>query len=95
MAVYILFYSNGGKFLIPCTNLISVEIPNSVTKIGSSTFNGCSALKEVHIKSSTPPDVAEYAFSTYAYVTLYVPVESKNAYMQHEIWGKFGNIIKE
>lgn len=78
-----------------CTSLASIEIPNSVTKIGSSTFNGCSALKEVHIKSSTPPDVAEYAFSTYAYVTLYVPVGSKNAYMQHEIWGKFGNIIEE
>ena len=78
-----------------CTSLASIEIPNSVTKIGSATFNSCSALKEVHIKSSTPPDVAEYAFSTYAYVTLYVPVGSKNAYMQHEIWGKFGNIIEE
>lgn len=77
-----------------CTSLASIEIPNSVTEIGSWTFADA-GLKELHIKNSTPPNVAENAFSTYAYVTLYVPIGSKDAYMQHEIWGKFGNIVEE
>ena len=77
-----------------CTGLTSVEIPNSVTEIGSGTFANA-GLKEIHMKNPTPPDVEDNAFSTYAYVTLYVPVGSKDAYMQHEIWGKFGNIVEE
>ena len=47
------------------------------------------------MKSSTPPNVSDSAFSTYAYVTLYVPVGSKEAYMEHKIWGQFGNIVEE
>ncbi len=54
-----------------------------------------SALGELHIENPTPPEVKDDAFSTYAYVTLYVPVGSKDAYMQHDIWGKFGNIVEE
>ena len=77
-----------------CTSLTSVEIPNNVTEIRNRTFADA-GLKEIHMKNPTPPDVADNAFSTYAYVTLYVPVGSKGAYLQHEIWGKFGNIVEK
>ena len=77
-----------------CTSLTSIEIPNSVMEISFAAFKDA-GLKEIHIKNPTPPDVDDNAFSTYAYVTLYVPVGSKSAYLQHEIWGKFGNIVEE
>lgn len=31
-----------------CTNITEIEIPDSVTSIGSSAFSGCSGLKEIH-----------------------------------------------
>ena len=77
-----------------CTSLTSIEIPNSVTVIEGCAFQNCN-LKEIHINSLTPPAVDRNAFSTYSYVTLYVPTESKDAYMAHDIWGKFGNIVEE
>ena len=77
-----------------CTSLTSIEIPNSVTVIEGCAFQNCN-LKEIHINSLTPPAVDGNAFSTYSYVTLYVPTESKDAYMAHDIWGKFGNIVEE
>ena len=77
-----------------CTSLTSIEIPDGVTDIGDYAFAD-TGLKEIHMKGSTPPNVSDSAFSTYAYVTLYVPVGSKEAYMAHKIWGKFGNIVEE
>ena len=85
----------GSNTFEDCTNLASIEMGNAVTEIQGGAFAGCTALKEVHIKSSTPPNIVESAFSTYAYVTLYVPVGSKDTYMQHKIWGQFGNIVEE
>lgn len=32
-----------------CTNLTTIDIPNSVTSIGSSAFSGCSAIQEITI----------------------------------------------
>ena len=38
-----------GKAFYNCSNLIDVEIPNSVTNIGNYAFDGCSSLKDVHV----------------------------------------------
>ena len=35
-----------------CSNLITIDIPNSVTSIGSSAFSGCSAMQEITIPES-------------------------------------------
>ena len=77
-----------------CTSLTSVEIPNSVTTIEKGAFKDCT-LKEIHIKGSTPPTVDDDTFSTFAYTTLFVPAGSKDAYMEHRVWGKFSNTIEE
>ena len=76
-----------------CTSLTSIEIPNSVTSIGEWAFWDA-GLKKIHVKNSTPPKIMNNTFSTYAYVTLYVPVGSKENYTEHQIWRKF-NIIEE
>lgn len=78
-----------------CTNLSSVIIPANVETIENAAFENCSALKEIHVKSSIPPTVSNSAFSTYSHVVLYVPTGSKEAYQNHNIWGKFGTIIEE
>lgn len=82
---------HGLSFL--CTSLTSIEIPNSVTSIGEWAFWDA-GLKKIHVKNSTPPKIMNNTFSTYAYVTLYVPVGSKENYTEHQIWRKF-NIIEE
>ena len=76
-----------------CANLTSIKIPNSVTSIGEWAFWDA-GLKKIHVKNSTPPKIMNNTFSTYAYVTLYVPVGSKENYTEHQIWRKF-NIIEE
>ena len=86
-----------------CTGLTSITIPSKVTSLVtqgslypySSVFADCTALKEVHVKNPTPPEILNDTFSTYAYVTLYVPAGSKEAYQNHSIWKKFGTIIEE
>ena len=88
-----------------CTRLTSITIPSKVTSLIthsnyypyniSSVFADCTALKEVHVKNPTPPEIQNDTFSTYAYVTLYVPAGSKEAYQNHSIWKKFGTIIEE
>lgn len=85
------------------TGLTSITIPSKVTSLVtqgslypySSVFADCTALKEVHVKNPTPPEILNDTFSTYAYVTLYVPAGSKEAYQNHSIWKKFGTIIEE
>ena len=86
-----------------CTGLTSITIPSKVTSLVtqgslypySSVFADCTALKEVHVKNPTPPEIQNDTFSTYAYITLYVPAGSKEAYQNHSIWKKFGTIIEE
>lgn len=75
-----------------CTSLTSVELPYSITTIKQEAFENA-GLKEVHIKSSTPPNVDRFAISIYA-ITLYVPIGSKDAYMAHKIFGEY-NIVEE
>ena len=43
-----------------CSGLTSIEIPNSVTSIGSSSFSGCSGLTSIEIPSVT--SIGSYSF---------------------------------
>ena len=85
-----------------CTGLTSITIPSKVTSLVtqgslypySSVFADCTALKEVHVKNPTPPEILNDTFSTYAYVTLYVPAGSKEAYQNHSIWKNLVLLLK-
>ena len=41
-----------GDAFINCSNLTSIDIPNSVTSIGNSAFHGCSSLTSINIPNS-------------------------------------------
>ena len=72
-----------------CSSLASVTIPNSVTEIGEYAFAGCDKLVDVYCYATTPPVTkGEDTFSNYN-AFLYVPCESKKAYMVDAVWGNF------
>ena len=72
-----------------CSSLASVTIPNSVTEIGEYAFYGCDKLVDVYCYATTPPVTkGEDTFSQYN-TFLYVPCESKKAYMEDAVWGNF------
>ena len=72
-----------------CSSLTSVAIPNSVTSIGNRAFSYCDKLVDVYCYATTPPIVYDaYSFENYdAY--LYIPCESKKAYMEDAVWDNF------
>ena len=45
-----------------CTSLVSINIPNSVTRIGDSAFSGCTSLASIDIPNSVT-DIGNFAFS--------------------------------
>ena len=71
-----------------CSSLTSVTIPNSVTSIGYGAFWGCDKLMDVYCYATTPPEMDKNTFSHYN-AFLYVPCESRKAYMVHTGWGNF------
>ena len=73
-----------------CSSLTSINIPNSITSIGDQAFY-CNNLEEIYCYPTTPPDVTEETFKYYN-ATLYVPCDSKEAYEEHPVFGKFEKI---
>ena len=70
--------------------LESVTIPECVTHIGGSVFDGCTSLTSVTSLAENPPVCGNDAF-LYSYYgsTLYVPYGCKAAYEAAKEWGKF------
>ena len=78
--------------------LLSVSMSQNVTKIDDNAFKGCSALKEIYTKSTTPPACeSNHTFPTEVYdsAVLTVPAGSKKAYRAAEVWKLFKNIQSE
>ena len=81
--------SIGNQAFRGCSSLTSVTIGNSVTSIGDYAFYGCDKLVDVYCYATTPPVTkGENTFSHYN-AFLYVPCESKKAYMVDAVWGNF------
>ncbi|MBQ4161652.1 MAG: hypothetical protein IJD84_01985 [Parabacteroides sp.] len=75
------------------TTLEKVIIESDVT-IASKTFAGCTALKEIHCKSMTPPSFYKGDVDTNK-CTLYIPKGAKAAYLKSSTWKDFKNIVEE
>ena len=74
-----------------CFYLTDLTIGSGVTSIGEEAFIYCSNLKKIYCYQTTPPSVANNTFDHYN-ATLYVPCDSKEAYEEHPVFGKFENI---
>ena len=85
--------SIGEQAFYGCTGLTSLVIPANVTNISANAF-ASSLLKNVVVKSSTPPLLKGSAFNTPTanHGTLFVPNGTWDAYAFDNVWCKFINI---
>jgi hypothetical protein len=73
----------------------SVTVPSSVTSIGSCAFNSCAALTEIHLTSTTPPqlDNIDALVNNTAHIKLYVPATADDsvitAYKNATNWSSY------
>ena len=84
----------GGTFNY-CTSLTSVNIPSSVTSIGTRAFWCCSGLKSIYVYAETVPSIGAGAFNGFdsENCTLYVPKGIYDVYRYS--WGYyFENIVE-
>jgi hypothetical protein len=66
-----------------------VTIGESVTSIGDYAFYGCNKLVDVYCYATTPPVTENESTFSHYNAFLYVPCESKKAYMVDAVWGNF------
>jgi hypothetical protein len=85
-----------------CSGLTSITIPNSVVSIGQETFWWCEGLTEVISEIERPfdldfndefEDVYWYGVNTEK-IPLYVPVGTRDLYLESRGWNEFKNIIE-
>lgn len=55
-------YSIGAYGFFNCSNLVSISLPNTITKIGNRTFSDCSKLCEIRIPQGVT-EIEEFTFS--------------------------------
>lgn len=78
----------GASAFYNCTNLEKITLPSTLESIGLNAFAGCSKLTEIESFIGTPLDIDETVFPNYS-ATLYVPCESRDAYLNAPVWKNF------
>lgn len=80
-----------------CNDLRSVTLSESVARIDVNAFGSCRNLKEIHIRTATPPVLGLNAFNRVDRTTcvVYVPKDSKAMYEKVIDWAEFKNILEE
>ena len=75
------------------TNLTCVEL-FQCQEIGASAFSGCSKLKTLILRNSTPPILADLnAFSGTSISKIYVPADSGDVYVSDSNWSSYADYI--
>ena len=80
-----------------CSSLTEIELPQSVKSIEENAFNGCESLTVINALATTPPTMKEsyssmFTTAQYMNIVVNVPMGSKEAYMQANVWKNFWNI---
>lgn len=87
--------ANGDAAFQNSSNLATITIPESVTRIGESAFSGCTHLESVTLLSQTPPAGANAMFDNTNDCPIYVPSGCLNAYREADYWSKYASRIME
>ena len=91
----------GQQALFACDGIENITLPESTERIESRAFGNCFGLKTIISSATTPPQIAEDAFSgiDVSKVKLIVPKGSEKAYKTSDVWKDFfskkAGIIKE
>lgn len=78
-----------------CEKLTTINIPSSVSSIGSGVFDGCHSLREIYCFAKEVPN-AENAFQDYAEMcdgVLHVPASALDQYKAATPWKYIKNIV--
>lgn len=87
-----------GGFAFKSSGIISIDIPSSVSSIGGASFDSCTNLTYIKCYSETPATISAYYYghpfnNITASCTLYVPINSLEAYQTANYWKDFQNIV--
>lgn len=86
-----------------CTSLTEFEIPESVAFLGYNVFLGSNALKTLVCHPTTPPAKSQFGYyydgplqlsDSIQFETIYVPMESVEAYKGYYAWRLYKDIIR-
>lgn len=85
----------GNSAFQSCYNLANISIPSTTSSIGTYVFRLCYGVGEYHIKSITPPTLADAnSFDNIAAdCTIYVPTASLNTYTQATNWATLSSYM--
>lgn len=75
-----------------CTSLKSINIPESVTKIGEDAFKECQSTLAIKCLATIPPQISTLGISEET--TIYVPKKVVSAYKKAENWANYKKQIK-
>ena len=79
-----------------CSDLIVVELPNSLKQINYGAFDS-GKIKEIHCENKYPLDISESVFQSVdkSECFLYVPPKSASLYSNADVWMEFSHIVQE
>lgn len=90
---YLGSWNKGTRAFAGC-NLKSITLGESLQRIESDVFNKFDSLEVINVLAITPPQWDNPKFTTNQYMTMpvNVPIGTKEAYMQANVWKNFWNI---
>ncbi len=79
-----------------CKQLVSVDMPSTITSVGLSTFQWANSLSTVICRATTPPTLGNVTTfqGTSTSLNIYVPDASVNAYKAAANWSTYSSNIK-
>ena len=76
-----------------CESLNEVTIPTKLTYLNNGVFSYCKSLI-LHVLATTPPDVANDAFSNSNITQVLVPIDLAMVYVRNQYWSRYLNKIE-
>ncbi len=96
--MYYVVTTIGERAFYQCPYLQHLTLPATIDRIESEAFVNAfldASNSDITCLATTPPTISPYAFgSEISDMTLYVLKDCKAAYMAHNVWKNFGNIVE-
>ena len=91
----LIYDSSSTAFYFAPWNREELDLPETVKTIGPKALAGCTKLKTLRVKSTTPPSVSDDTFDGAKIGSIEVPYGTKDVYINAPGWSDFAAIITE